>query len=526
MLEEEETEPLSQEDRSIVYFWETIESPGPGKLYKTCDGITRFQRLGLPTTTITRRVSVTESDDRTSHGKTHTKRPKGGAQAPLCALQNAVRRCQPTPTIAPNGTEFVEPPETENGVPIIYEDCPGNVRGNCDVHVAHEEVVLFYWPQNITRNFCAPRNQVFTRTNGQQTASSPRVVTIPAVTFRGQDLYWIGWSSIGGSSSFTTPKYVGMSVMNGPFTFTSPTIYLAHHPITFKYADFSNLPSPTSRLSVRSAGIVELKSKDVSSISSGRNPGVDFSAVESDPKYDMEYASLVAGGKFRKTRGMYGAAYTLPLDFADLQDPVPAWAYFDARSDDCWGKQTHCGTITDDSYRPRLVIDPSVWAPMADPNYGQCHMPDLVDPAVALTAIPSQSWEVDSPPLPSLRRGSSRIDGSLAQGARATDPGFPLGTVLPQAPMPAPNQFWPLPTPTSSSTSGSTRGDNNRPGVGTPRGPNGISVDSGQRNGHGPSHNDPVVYTSGSSNPRLQFMLEKGLISLVLSIFSIVINWR
>lgn len=78
---------------------------------------------------------------------------------------------------------------------------------------------------------------------------------------------------------------------------------------------------------------------------------------------------------------------TVPFDFGHLQSPVPASVYYDARSEDCWGiKQTHCGTITDDMYRPQLMIKNKVWASIA-PKWYACQRPELVDPPIVLSSV-------------------------------------------------------------------------------------------------------------------------------------------
>jgi hypothetical protein len=69
----------------------------------------------------------------------------------------------------------------------------------------------------------------------------------------------------------------------------------------------------------------------------------------------------------------------VPLNFGDLSNPVPASAYFDAR-DDCWGKQSHCGTITDDSYRPNIYLDVEAWRSLMANDIDHCFIDGLYDP--------------------------------------------------------------------------------------------------------------------------------------------------
>ena len=360
----------------------------------------------------------------------------------------------------------------------------------CYVALAHDEVVLFYWPANAS-TVEDRLDQTLSPASGEDSHSSRRIAVIPAVTFRGRDLYLDSVSTFGEQVDHYEKPYINRSTMKGPFTFTSPTIYLAHHAITF---DYSNEVEPRSfsaaSRSVRPAGVIGLKSADVSSV------------VPLHPTYnnDTEYASLVANGKFKAPPTNMWT--TLPVNFADLQDPVPARQYFDARWEDCWGEQTHCRTITDDSYRPRLVIASSVWGTVSDPIYGKCYMPLLVDPPLALSAITEGSGEENGPLLPPIPMGSGRVEWNVAASTTATDGDAPGGTGLPLEPRPTPTKLWPLPTATSRSTPWSVKGKNN---------------------GTSKSYNGAAVFTSNSRTLRQEFIMEKWTISLTLSLFYIII---
>lgn len=87
---------------------------------------------------------------------------------------------------------------------------------------------------------------------------------------------------------------------------------------------------------------------------------------------------------------------TASFDFADLENPVPADVYFDARNEDCWGRQSHCGTITDDTYQPRLYLRNSIWRSILPSEY-RCSYPTVVDPPIALSRLPFQ--ELAAPTL-------------------------------------------------------------------------------------------------------------------------------
>jgi hypothetical protein len=97
---------------------------------------------------------------------------------------------------------------------------------------------------------------------------------------------------------------------------------------------------------LRSAGVIPLAAEDVYSV----RPRADLF------KRRPHYAQLVAKGEFQPSdppgnrfEGFSYAEEMVPFNFANLQDPVPASVYYDARFEDCWGKQSHCGTITDDT---------------------------------------------------------------------------------------------------------------------------------------------------------------------------------
>jgi hypothetical protein len=113
---------------------------------------------------------------------------------------------------------------------------------------------------------------------------------------------------------------------------------------------------------VRSAGIIPLKAEDI------------FSEVRhyQNAEQGLQYAHMVANGSFFPRYHHHdimknvedGTTY-LPyfinsFNFGNLEDPVPASIFYNARTGDCWGSQTHCNTITDGQYRPRIALRNSV----------------------------------------------------------------------------------------------------------------------------------------------------------------------
>jgi hypothetical protein len=477
----------SREYSGRIQIWETIESRGPGELYTLSDGITRFRRRGPVTSTLTRLVSVTSSTMFVAADPAATYPPWETYQLrkPACQFPKHERVCLPNATDAAELRIHID---QHNSV-FITGGCV-SVAPECRVVFAHDEVVLFFWPPNVS-TVKHGLNQTLSPASGEDSHSSRRIVVTPAVTFRGQDLYHDSVTTLGGPDFHFHKTYITRSTMKGPFTFTSPTIYLAHHPMTFGY---TNEVEPRSyseaNWSVRPAGVIGLKSADVSSV------------VPLHPTYnnDTEYASLVANGKFKAPPTKMWT--TLPVNFADLQDPVPARQYFDARWEDCWGEQTHCGTITDDSYRPQLVIASSVWGTVSDPIYGKCFMPLLVDPPLALSAITDGSPEENFSPLPPIQRDPGRVDWNLAASATATVGDAPGRTGLPLEPRPIPTRPWPLPTATSRSTPWNVTGTNK----------------AAEK-----SHNGAAVFTSGSHALNQEFVVDKWIISLALSLLCVIV---
>jgi hypothetical protein len=125
------------------------------------------------------------------------------------------------------------------------------------------------------------------------------------------------------------------------------------------------------------------------------------------PKYNtmagQEYAKLIANGSFSFTRSEWWESTrseTRPLDLNDLQDP-PASAYYDARMD-CWGADTesHCATITDGSFRPKLQLAPDVWVSIF--SILPCTAGLVVDPPIALQEIEGGASPNPDIPLPIL----------------------------------------------------------------------------------------------------------------------------
>jgi hypothetical protein len=424
----------------VTYAFETIASYGPNETYThSDDGIPRLRFLALPTVFETRTVFVT----RKSVAFPEYTRDLGIAPLTLCLHHPTEMTSipdKPDVTLLSSGVVI---PNTSSSIPLhtliprdsseknkIYRkpdqtktanvpfgerpwlnelgyDCGKDeeCRRSCDT-ILNEQVVLLYWPeatngQDVTHISSAKvqrRNLIQESRNKTQ---GHVVYVTDAITFHNGDLYPLG--TVGQDGTITqdgiNPPRAQVSVLllSENFTFTSPNLYLAHHPITGR---------------VREQRITYIRNKD-GSVTSSSKPAVTSNfnkpagIYQIDPEHiftiqpwndriSSDYVSLVAHGKFtpgtiRFVRGLE-TTKVVHLAITDLPNPVPASVYYNARSDDCWGEQSHCRTITDDSFRPKLVIDGLSWADLVLPRPKDganwiCALPELVDPPISLVPI-------------------------------------------------------------------------------------------------------------------------------------------
>jgi hypothetical protein len=103
-----------------------------------------------------------------------------------------------------------------------------------------------------------------------------------------------------------------------------------------------------------------------------------------------EYVNSVAKGHFDPGFTIEGELFSqrtaLSFELGGLKNPVAAIVFYDARSEDCWGLQFHCATITEDTYRPQIAIKNDVWFSVL-PKLQECLLLRLMDPSIALTAL-------------------------------------------------------------------------------------------------------------------------------------------
>jgi hypothetical protein len=333
----------------------------------------------------------------------------------------------------------------KDGKDVLYSNTTIEMTNVCDdaEHCTLEvgdEVIMIYWPRGIESN------RVCTGPDGK---CAPLTTTTTAITFKGQDLYLrdvimrtmnapTGLMSISISSK---SRYIPSSVLYGNWTFTWPTIYMAHHPMFAISTSYGRIGGPApidmSRQftwvgsTLRTAGIIPLERDHLSSIA----------PIAANRRLGDQYPKLVAQGVFQqdpwpdndpmfeinidKGRREKFSEVVYPnelesINFKNFENPVPASVYYDARVGDCWGKQSHCGTITDDSYRPSLAIKEKVWLSLLPKHY-KCGRPMLVDPPISLLLVATSAL-----PAPTVRTYSPAKPGGMATPpASAPTPDIP-----------------------------------------------------------------------------------------------------
>jgi hypothetical protein len=382
-------------------YFKTIGTVGPGTTYTTCDSITRF-RFSANASVTTSAVNVTlvqhgwELRNRTTECTSYPESPSS-SKRPRCGMPESY--CNDLWTsylLKVSSFTETEPFQTVPGLPLS----PCGAQAVCHLDL-QQEIVLLYWPLKLVdRDICAAdgigSGRTISTTNFPINSSQPVVKTISQISFRGGNLYRLSWVSGHVTRTWNDP-IVTPSVMTGSWELTSPNIYIAHRPITgyrFSRQDGGGLTRATTRKTtyiVRESGIFVLKSEDLYS----RRPLLFKSSGPEEARriasglWRPEFGTLVSGEDIKYE--------TNKFDFGHLQSPVPAVVYMEARSD-CWGEQTHCGTLTDDSYRPQLLIRNHVWRSMLSDQY-VCELPTVFDPPIALQTIDVGS-ELIAPEFP------------------------------------------------------------------------------------------------------------------------------
>jgi hypothetical protein len=434
----------------------TIETQGNGKRYTDCDGIPRFRFSDGPITTITKTISMIR--DTTIWSVTSSQLYTEF----VYPSNRSFPHCYPSPQFCSRlNYDFISKlmiaATQELGTATIarpfQEPCrepPFDQESYCSLYT-ESEVILFYWPPALTsRDICAAEGYGTAMTLNQNISSVITHVT-SAITFAGQDLYlskveprivqcWgrgcastlvpgafpicLGecYDDIDAGRPKSSITWISSSVFSGPFTFTYPNVYLAHRPIYRGFGDHTWAWGPvTQDTMIRSAGIIKLRSDDIySEHRTYRNPerGVDFAQRVANGEFRPRFSPNDIDEHF-ETDGKVYLPYSLkPFNFGHLNDPVPASVFYDARYEDCWGSQSHCGTITHGHYRPRIALKNHVWFSLF-PEHFSCDIKILNDPPRAITALPLPT--LDPPYIPKFH----------AQPGAAASPSWSMPTGLP-----------------------------------------------------------------------------------------------
>jgi hypothetical protein len=450
-------------ERTTTDIFETIEKIGPQKTWTECDGIPRVSFYTKPNTSVTRLVTLL---------KTHYKPisvfvnqlPKSALPPePACDLTeddcedhfaywfNLQQEFKKLNMDAQDIKEVVPPQCFKSPLFQKQEPCDGALCKTMNVcHLlSSEEVVLMYWPPPIsTKELCKPSSQGtmgISKTEFSQSIVPPAVFSTTAITFQGQDLY-LRTRIVDGTTHTLPRTFITSSVLYGNWTFTSPSLYLAHHAFTASFdtifrrqQDVSRWSAITRTTKIREAGVFTV---DLENVFTTLHTQEDRTTLGG-----MEYASMVAKGKFRNhsPNNPDPIVALKPLNLEDLEEPVPADVYYDARKDDCWGEQSHCGTMTAGHHRPVLILLPDTLSKVLNlGNWSYCELWGLVDPPIRLTPL-TASTVLDMPTLlpltaevlqatPEATENSAQVPANLLVGRPPHVPPTPRPT--PHSPMP------------------------------------------------------------------------------------------
>jgi hypothetical protein len=448
-----------------VLVFETIQSFGPNSTYTDCDGIPRIAITEPPTRYSTSFATVTVSRDSGFFELNYSsKEPQCSKLDPYhCHLLRGAARDEIGPGIKSGSRPIGDAPSWL---------CPGSSLCNANL----DEVVLIYWPEYVvTRNVCASNGHgsSVTRPWGSRRGT---VFTTDAITFRGQDLYLRTingqeWEDYYRSGNVTDPGYeerdevwhatalpvlssalsiltstsypLVSSVLRGDWRFTSPTVYLAHRPITGVQWSVNLADKPEEQFTyfrqtfIQTGGIIPLKPEDIFSLRINH---------QNDRIGGVSVAQLIANGSFHpalKAQYDYSVHETHSFNFGDLQNPVPASVYYDARSKDCWGQQSHCGTITDDAYRPKIRLARSIWESLYKSL--MCEDPMLVDPPISLHPL----RELKLPQLPNVAEPLTSAGPISGHSQSPSGPPASSAGIASQPPRPGQGVAPPLPVQTA-----------------------------------------------------------------------------
>jgi hypothetical protein len=411
--------------------YETIRSFGPGTFSTLADGVPRFRF----TESVTRfePLTVTITKTQTLNYPTIV---NPLSEAPKCVLAPKSEECELLWGAFHGQLKASDAIFTRVPIP---PRAPCWLSRRCELQLGNE-VVLIYWPPDDSA------------ANDLKKDEPSRTVVTTAIEFKGQDLYLRSRFIHRDGTDFhyddewrakedEHDKYNQPVTMFGNYTFVSPTLYLAHHAVTavvgWELAESGQRWKEAH--SLRAGGVIPLNSTDLYSLA----PIHHNTLV----KNGIHYAQQVMQGQFNPSNILqadngYNWVEPIPystkrFDFDDLRGPVPADKYFDARHGDCWARQSHCGTITEGNYRPRLYIKGGQWRSMLPDNI-DCAVPDLVDPPLVLSKldVPIEPLKLSiANPMPTpmvVTPGASFYEGFVQGITRPARPGVAITPPFPR----------------------------------------------------------------------------------------------
>jgi hypothetical protein len=385
-----------------ISIFETTKSYGQGKLYTMSDGIPRFRFEGPPTSIKVSSVTVT----RTRLNATFV----GETVKPSCEIPAAL--CQ-TLWLSYFSQKRSAEVNTTSGLEALGKICP--VPQKCDLRSQNEAYFLFWPPIKASKTN-------YTQTNSNYDTHSQLItmmITTDVMKFDGKDIYFRGSiNQLGITSQQSNITYMRPWTLSGPFTLTLPTVYLVITSLrlndersTASYVSPEGWPIP-------------LRSEEIFSLRPSRRDAIT----------GANYPMLVGQGKYSPKILLNEVIHMdiEGLNYNEMIGPIPADRYFDARYEDCWDKQTHCATITDDNYRPDLAIPGDIWSRLF-PIPNDCPYIMLQDPPLALEPL----RELELLPEPRVTLTSF--------GTKSPDPARPGQNVQLDHPLPTGLMQWPSP---------------------------------------------------------------------------------
>ncbi|KAF2664703.1 hypothetical protein BT63DRAFT_418048 [Microthyrium microscopicum] len=488
-----ETDPSITTTHYFTTLYQTLKPVGNGISYSCQDGIPRFQL------TSTRSLQTSSfSFIKTEYRATYL--PYVSEEPPTCSVNSQLcskilRSYEADRLRAPN--EYHPLPgfgwdRLEGGVHVFPPGCPEPLK--CHFinrgYIGNNVRLLFWPPAESSKAVCGlqPEMEPVNKENDHVAPSitKPRTFTTDAITFPGWDSWYMTatetiltngqllWSGSYSNDLEAVRQYTSSSMLYGNFTFVEPkksqVLYLAHHPISVAIGNrycvtstaagvqnittISSLADETGDCMTWSqllpAGILTVDVRDVYSL----RPKIK-------PEESASFAYQVAQGQFGVDRSMEIEEEVVQLNIAHLLNPVPASEYFNARPD-CWGRQTHCATITADTHAPRLYIHPRVWQSLLPKRLGLvCPGHLLEDPPLELPGGYATGDILDAlaglsipRPIAQINHGTTNNQSpgmTMGEDLSGSGPEFAMGA---QADPVLPTAIFPYHVPTGTATPG------------------------------------------------------------------------